>query len=133
MGRPEQHDIKRTHSLFVDNLKVYQQDHQKLQVANEIIVKVSMDTGVSYWVKKSLEVVYNAGTIIKGEKLAVPEKKDESTRSRTKQSMKFLGCEQPGKTEVKKMMTRAKKEMQNRTEQLVRIDLHDSNLMKAIN
>ena len=52
MGRPEQHDIKRTHSLFVDNLKVYQQDHQKLQVANEIIVEVSMDTGVSYWVKK---------------------------------------------------------------------------------
>ena len=52
MGRPEQHNIKRTHSLFVDNLKVYQQDHQKLQVANEIIVEVSMDTGVSYWVKK---------------------------------------------------------------------------------
>ena len=37
--------VKRMHTFFVDDLKMYQETHQKLQIVNEMIVKVSMDTG----------------------------------------------------------------------------------------
>ena len=48
MGAPQEQDVKRTHSLFIDDLKVYQDDHKKLEVVNEIIMKASMDTGACY-------------------------------------------------------------------------------------
>ena len=35
--------VKRAHSLFIDNLKIYQESHQKLEVINEMIVKASME------------------------------------------------------------------------------------------
>ena len=31
MGQPEKRDVKRTHSLFVDDLKVYQVNHKTLK------------------------------------------------------------------------------------------------------
>ena len=45
MGQEGERGVKRTHSLFVDYLKVYQENHQKLDVVNEIIIKASVDTG----------------------------------------------------------------------------------------
>ena len=47
MGQEGERGVKRTHSLFVDDLKVYQENHQKFEVVNKIIVKVSMDTGAA--------------------------------------------------------------------------------------
>ena len=45
MGPPGKQDVKRTQSLFIANLKVYEEDHKKLEVVNEIMVKaMSMDT-----------------------------------------------------------------------------------------
>lgn len=44
---------------------MFQQDRQMLQVANEIIVKASIDTGAGFVVKKGAEVVYNAGKMVK--------------------------------------------------------------------
>ena len=65
MGAPQEQDVKRTHSLFIDDLKVYQDDHKKLEVVNEIIMKASMDTGACYglrswkkwWEEKVLTVL----------------------------------------------------------------------------
>ena len=37
MGRTGKRDVKRTHSLFIDDLKVSQENHKKLEVANEVI------------------------------------------------------------------------------------------------
>ena len=48
MGPPGNKNLKRTHSLFVDHLKVYQQNHEKLKMVNETIVKASQDTGACY-------------------------------------------------------------------------------------
>ena len=48
MGRRDEERVKRTHSLFIDDLKIYQVSHRKLEVVNEMIVKASMDTGVCY-------------------------------------------------------------------------------------
>ena len=52
LGQSGRRCIKRTYILFIDDLKVYQENHQKLEIANETIVKVSMDTGACYGVRK---------------------------------------------------------------------------------
>ena len=73
--RPGQHGIKRTHSFLTDDLNMFQQDRQMLQVANKIIVTANMDTGACFIVKKGAEVVYNAGKMIKRQGLTGLEEK----------------------------------------------------------
>ena len=75
LGQPGRECIKRMHSLFIDDLKVYQENHHKMEIANETIVKVSMDTGVCYGVKKCAEIVIKEGKMVKGEGLPVLEEK----------------------------------------------------------
>ena len=48
MGEPGNRVVKRTHSLFVDDLKVYLESHEALEIVNEFIVQASHDTGVCY-------------------------------------------------------------------------------------
>ena len=105
MRRPGQRRTKRAHCLLIDDLKVYQQDHQKLQVANEISVKASTDISACYGVKKCAEVVYNA-VMIKGERLTVLEEKMKVMEPEQNEVYKFRGCELADKTEVKKIMER---------------------------
>ena len=50
MGQTKKKSKK--HSLFIDDLKIYQESHRKLEVVNEMIVKASLDTGACYRVKK---------------------------------------------------------------------------------
>ena len=57
IGRLEQLSIEITHGLFIDDLKVYQQDQQRLQVANEIIVEARINIGACYRVKNCAAVV----------------------------------------------------------------------------
>ena len=71
LGQLGRRCIKRTHSLFIDNLKVYQGNHQKLEIANKTIVKMSMDTGACYGVKKCAEIVFRKGNMVKPEGLPV--------------------------------------------------------------
>ena len=59
MEPPGNRNLKRTHGLFSDDLKVYQHDHEKLKIVNETIVKASQDTGACYGVKKCAEMVFN--------------------------------------------------------------------------
>ena len=55
-----------THSLFVDDLKVYQENHEKLVIANEIIVHArAMNTGACYGVKKC---VFERDKMVKSER-----------------------------------------------------------------
>ena len=75
MGQEGERGVKRTHSLFLDDVKVYQENHQKPEFLNEIIVKASMDTGACYGVKKCAEIVFKKGKMVKGIGLAVLEKK----------------------------------------------------------
>ena len=59
MRPPGNRNLKRSHSLFINDLKVYQQNHRKLKIVNETIVKASQDTAVCYEVKKCAEIVFN--------------------------------------------------------------------------
>jgi hypothetical protein len=83
MGQPGKRDLKRTYSMFIDDLKVYQENHQKLEVANETIVKASMDTGACYGVKKCAEIVFKNGKMVIGSS----GREDESTGPRTERSV----------------------------------------------
>ena len=47
MGPPGNREVIRTHSFFIDDLKVYQENHARLEVVNETIVQESLDTIVS--------------------------------------------------------------------------------------
>ena len=71
MGEPGNRVCKRIHGLFVDDLKVYGDNHKKLEVTNETIVKASTDVGAAYGVSKA---VFERGVIKKGEGLDVGRK-----------------------------------------------------------
>ena len=58
MGPPGQREINRTHSLFIDDLKVYQESHSMLKTVNEMIVQASHDMGACYGVSKCAEIVF---------------------------------------------------------------------------
>ena len=133
LGQPGKGYIKRTHSLFIDHLKVYQENHQKLELKNETIVKASMDTGVFCGVNKCAEIVFRKGKMVKGEGLPVMEEKMKALDPERSDVYKFLGCEQSNDIDVKKVQERVKKEIKKRTEHLVKLHLNDKNLIKAIN
>ena len=59
IGPSGNRNLKRTHSLFIDDLKLYQQNHWKLKIVNKTIVKTRQDTGESYEVKKCAEISFN--------------------------------------------------------------------------
>ena len=69
MGQPGKRDLKHTHSLFVDDLKVYQESHKTLNDVNEMIVQASNDTGACYRVAKCAEIIFERGKMVKGEGL----------------------------------------------------------------
>ena len=66
MEQREEERVKSTHSLFIDNLKIYQESYQNLKVVNEMIVKASMDIGACYGVRKCAEIVFRKVKLIKG-------------------------------------------------------------------
>ena len=56
MREPGNKIVHRTHSLFVDDLKQYQESHKTLKDVNEIIVQASHDMGACYGVSKCTEI-----------------------------------------------------------------------------
>ena len=64
MELPEHRTVKRTDSLFIDDLKMYQESHEQLSAANEMIVKASDDTGACYGVKKCAVIVFDHGKMV---------------------------------------------------------------------
>ena len=90
MGPPGNREVIRTHSLFIDDLKVYQENHAKLEAANETIVQASLNTGACYGVKKCAEIVFKTGKMIKGEGLSVIEEKMKALDLEQREIYKFL-------------------------------------------
>ena len=66
MGMLDNRTIRRTPSLFIDDLKVYQENHDRLKGVNEMIVQASHDTGACYGVEKCAEIVFEHGKMVKG-------------------------------------------------------------------
>ena len=52
MGLPGSRDVKRTHSLYIDDLKIYQESHELAVAVNDTIVKASHDIGAHYGIEK---------------------------------------------------------------------------------
>ena len=71
MGEPGNRFVHRTHSLFVYDMKQYQESYKTLKDVNEIIVQVSHDTGACYGVSKCAEIVFEHGKMTKGKGLQV--------------------------------------------------------------
>ena len=59
MGEPGNCIVKRTHSLFVDDLKVYPESCNVLKNVNKIIVQANHNTGACYGVPKCAETYSN--------------------------------------------------------------------------
>ena len=133
MGEPGNRICRRTHTLFVDDLKVYSSDHQKLQVVNETITRASLDVGAAYGVKKCAEIVIEKGVMVKGEGLDVLEERMKCLDPEKLENYKFLGFEQSDSIEKGVIFERVKKEMTNRLNSILESKLCDKYLMKAIN
>ena len=91
MGEPGNQIVKRTHSLFVDNLKVYQESHIALKNVNEIIVQASHDTGACYGVSKCAEIIFEHGKMVREEGLQVLEERMKTMDSDENEIYTFLG------------------------------------------
>ena len=133
MGEPGNRVVKRTHSLFVDDLKVYQESHQALKIVNEIIVQASHDTGACYGVSKCADIIFKNGKMVKGEGLQVLEERMETMDPDENEIYKFLGIEQADGIRTKAVYERVKEEVAKRMKMIVKTELNDENLIKAIN
>ena len=133
MGPPGCRDISRTHSLFVDDLKQYQENHETLKDVNEIIVQANHDTGACYGVAKCAEIVFEGGKMVRGEGLQVLEEHMESTDPDENEIYKFLETEQADGIKTKRVYEWVKHEVTKRVRMLINTELNDINLVRAIN
>ena len=133
MGRPGKRNIKHTHSLFTDYLKTYQENHKMSQIVNETTVQASNDTGACYGVSKCAENIFERGQMVKGEGLEVLHERMKTIDSDENVTYKFLGVEQADGIKTKEVFERIKTKVENRLELLIKTELNDRNLMKAIN
>ena len=133
MGEPGNRNVSRTHSLFVDDLKQYQESHKVLEDVNEIIVQASHDTGACSGVLKCAEIVFEHGKMVRGEGLPVPDERMETMDPDESVIYKFLGVEQADGIKTKVVFKRVKSEVEKRLKMLVNTELNDRNLISAIN
>ena len=67
MVPPRSRDVSQTHSLFVDDLKVYQERYEILRDVNEFIVQASHHAGTCYGLPKCAEIVFERGKMVRGD------------------------------------------------------------------
>ena len=126
MGEPGNRIVKRTHSLFVGDLKVYQESHNVLKNVNEIIVQASHSTGACYGVLKCAEIIFERGKMVIGEGPQVLEERMKT--------MEFeMNIEQADSIQTKTVSERVKEEVLKRAKMIANTDLNDANLIKGIN
>ena len=133
MGLPRGRDVSRMHSLFVNDLKVYQESHEILKEVNEAIVQASHNTGACYGISKCAEIIFERGKMIKGEGLEVMEERMKTMDPDDNEIYKFLGIEQADGIKMKRVFERVKEEVKKRVQMLTNTKLNGVNLMCAIN
>ena len=106
MGRTGSRDVSRTHSLFADDLKVYQESHEILRDVNEVIVRASHDTGACYGVFKCAEVVFRRGKMVRGEGLEVLVERMKVMDPDENEIYKFLEIEQTDGIKTKRVLSK---------------------------
>ena len=133
MGPPGTRDVSRTHSLFVDDLKGYQESHEIIRDVNKVIVQASHDTGACYGVSKCAEAVFKRGKMVSGEGLEVLEERMKVMDPNENEIYKFMGIEQADGIKTKRVLERVKGEVSKRVKMLTNTELNDVNLVCAIN
>ena len=133
MGQPGNRIVKRTHSLFVDDLKVYQENHNALKNVNEITVQASDDTGACYGVLKCAEIIFIHGKMVRGESLQVLEERIKTMNPDENEIYKFPGIEQADDIRTKTVFEGVKEEVSKRVKMIANTKLNDTKLIKAIN
>ena len=118
MGESGNYIVKRTHSLFVDNLKVYQESHNALKNVNEIIVQTSHDTGACYRVLKCAKIIFEHDKMVRGKDLQVLEERMKTMEPDEKELYKFLGIEQADGIQTKVVFERVKEEVLKRVKMI---------------
>ena len=116
MGEPGNRNVSRTHSLFVDDLKQYQESHKVFEDVNEIIVQESHDTGACNGVLKCAEKVFEHGKMVRGEGLPVLDKQMETMDPDESVIYNFLGVEQADGIKTKVVFKRVRKKAQDASE-----------------
>ena len=124
---------KRTHSIFVDDLKVYQESHNVLKNVNEIIVQASHDTRACYGVSKCAEIIFEHGKMVRGENLQVLEERMKTMDPVENEVYKFLRIEQADGIRTKMVFERVKEKVSKRVKMIANTELNDANPIKAIN
>jgi len=133
MGEPGNRIVSRTHSLFVDDLKAYQESHIILKEVNEVIVQASYDTGAYYGVSKCAEMVFEHGKMVRGEGLPVLGERMKTMVPDENEIYKFLVVEQANGIITKTVFARVKDKVSKRVRMITNTELNDANLIQAIN
>ena len=133
MGEPGNRIMKRTHSLFLDDLEVYQESHNVLKNVNEIIVQASHDTGACYGVSKCVEIIFEHGKMVRAEGLQVLEERMKTMDPYENEIYKLLGIEQADGIRTKTVFERVNEEISKRVKMIVNTKLNDASLSKTIN
>ena len=133
MGEPGNRIVKRTYSLLVDDLKVYQESDNALNNVNEIIVQASHDTRACHGVSKCAEIIFEHGKMVRGEGLQVLEERMKTMDPDENEIYKFLGIEQADGVRTKTVFEKMKEEVLKRVKMIANTKLNDTNLIKVVN
>ena len=133
MGQPGKREVKGRHSLFIDDLKVYQESHKILKDVKETIVQESHDTGACYGVEICAEIIFERENMVKEEGLQVLQERMKTMDPDQKEIYKFLGVEHTDGIKTKEVYNRVKEEVNRRLQTLTKVELNDKNLINAIN
>ena len=133
MGPPGSRDVSRTHSLFVDDLKVYQESREIFKDVNEVTVQTSHDTGACCGVSKSAKIVFECSQMVRVEGLEILEERMKTMDPDENDIYKFLGIEQADGIKTKKVFEQVKGEVNKRVKRLSNTELNVVNLVCEIN
>ena len=78
IGQPGKPEVKRTHRLFIDDFKVYQESHNILKDVRKAIIQTSHNIGTYYGVVKYAEIISESGKMVKEELVQVLQEKMKS-------------------------------------------------------
>ena len=133
IGLPGCRIVNKTHSLFLDDLKVYQETEEQLELTNEILVQASKDTGARYGVNKCCKAVFKHGKLVESYGLVINDELTNVLMPKENNTYKFLGLEQVRDIDRGAIVERLEGVVEKEVGKLVEYELYDKNLMQAIN
>ena len=125
MGPPGARIVNKTHSLFLDDLKIYQETEEQLEVVNKILVQASGDTGARYGVKKCCKAVFRQGKLTETEGLTINGELTQVLDPIEGNTYKFLGLEQSAGVSREIVLKRIETLVKLEVEQIVTYELYD--------